>query len=692
MIQVPYLISYYDGKVSRSFYLADYNNNVDLMLNRCIKSLLIPDYDGYKIYVHNLANFDSVFLMKALVKLGQVQPIINKGRLISIKLKGSPGKTKPEVTLQFLDSYQLLLVSLSKLGEAFSCNVNKGIFPHDFINQGNMGTLNYFGPVPAKEFFSDTVNLEQYNSYFELYNSLGLKDKWSFKNEAIAYCVKDCVSLHEVITKFSSMIWDLFKVNITKYPTISSLTFAIFRTHFLKKDTIPMISGQVFKDIKESYTGGAVDMYLPTNLEVDQASPVEEILEKARNNPNYNTIPRGKEACSYEEKELLYCYDVNSLYPSVMAQRELPTGKACYFEGNILNYKPDALGFYYVKVTAPDDLNHPILQVHHNNTTISPLGTWEMMIYSEEMHNAIKYGYKFEILRGYYFESKTVIFKDYITQLYELRRKYDKTHPMNFIVKILMNSLYGRFGMDDNFTSSKIYDNITFAKIMAKISPLELKLINDIAPIGNTHTIVTSSSDKTDTLLDSLRENHNINIAIASSITALARVEMSKFKNNPLLSLYYTDTDSIFINLSPDDLELIFPNIVGKGIGQLKLEHIIKKAVFLGPKAYFLEPINSAGYARPVIKIKGLNKLAVNKALEEELTFNKFYSLLFKTDTGPLNMEVLQTKWFKNISKGSIDVLEHSYSIKHNNNKRELVYNNFNRLVLTKPYVINKTL
>ena len=41
------------------------------------------------------------------------------------------------------------------------------------------------------------------------------------------------------------MIWDMYKLNITKYPTISSLSFAIFRAHFLKKDTVPMIYGQV---------------------------------------------------------------------------------------------------------------------------------------------------------------------------------------------------------------------------------------------------------------------------------------------------------------------------------------------------------------------------------------------------------------------------------------------------------------
>jgi hypothetical protein len=61
------------------------------------------------------------------------------------------------------------------------------------------------------------------------------------------------------------MIFDLFKVNIHKYPTLSSLAFAIFRTNFLLPDTIPQISGQVARDIRQSYTGGAVDMYIPEN-------------------------------------------------------------------------------------------------------------------------------------------------------------------------------------------------------------------------------------------------------------------------------------------------------------------------------------------------------------------------------------------------------------------------------------------
>src|SRR5437868_11184061 len=56
----------------------------------------------------------------------------------------------------------------------------------------------------------------------------------------------------------------------------------------------------------------------------------------------------------------------------------------------------------------------------------------------------------------------------------------------------------------------------------------------------------------------------DVNIAIASAITAGARVFMSAFKNNPDLELDYSDTDSLVI-----DKELP-KHLVGDKLGQLK--------------------------------------------------------------------------------------------------------------------------
>jgi hypothetical protein len=141
------------------------------------------------------------------------------------------------------------------------------------------------------------------------------------------------------------MIFELFKISIHKYPTLSSLAFTIFRTHFLLSDTIPQLSGQIEKDIRASYTGGAVDMYIPRP-------------------------PKGVKT---------FCYDVNSLYPYVMKEFDMPTGKPIQFYGNIRKYEPEAFGFFYCKITTPENLMHPILQTHvktNNMTrTIAPLGS-----------------------------------------------------------------------------------------------------------------------------------------------------------------------------------------------------------------------------------------------------------------------------------------------------------------------------
>jgi hypothetical protein len=141
------------------------------------------------------------------------------------------------------------------------------------------------------------------------------------------------------------MIFELFKINLHKYPTLSSLAFAIFRTHFLRKDEIPQLSGKISKDIRQSYTGGAVDMY----------------------------IPRPHKGVK------IYCYDVNSLYPFVMKEFDMPIGKPIFFKGDIRSIEPNAFGFFYCEIIAPDNLEHPILQTHvkvnKGIRTIAPLGT-----------------------------------------------------------------------------------------------------------------------------------------------------------------------------------------------------------------------------------------------------------------------------------------------------------------------------
>lgn len=447
----------------------------------------------------------------------------------------------------------------------------------------------------------------------------------------------DCISLYQVLIKFNELIFDLFKINIHKYPTLSSLAFAIYRSVFLENNTIPQLSGQVGKDIRLSYTGGAVDMYQPEN----------------KNNTK------------------LYAYDVNSLYPSIMLEKDMPIGKPILFEGDIRDIDPQAFGFFYCEIIAPDNLMHPIIQTHiktdNGIRTIAALGEWRDMIFSEELDNAKKYGYKFNILWGYKFERKN-IFKSYVETLYNLRLNYPKSNPLNLIAKLLLNSLYGRFGMIDTFPNIDIMDINDFVKFEKLFSDD----IMDFVKLDDKVMVIYRSNQKDiNTLLDGHKESHNVSIAIASAITAYARIYMSQFKNNSEFNLYYSDTDSIYID-KPLSKELVNSKV----LGLMKLENTLNKAIFLAPKVYYLETIDG----NIIYKVKGLSH-------NIELTMEDFENLLFK-DTF---IEKSQTKWFRNLTEGKITLLNELYTIKVNEFKRELIYNKNNKFIGTKPYKIDKT-
>jgi len=66
----------------------------------------------------------------------------------------------------------------------------------------------------------------------------------------------------------------------------------------------------------------------------------------------------------------------------------------------------------------------------------------------------MKYGYKFKILRGYTFK-QDIIFADYVKFLYEMKVHSEKNSPDYIIAKLLLNSLYGRIGMNPECCASR---------------------------------------------------------------------------------------------------------------------------------------------------------------------------------------------------------------------------------------------
>jgi hypothetical protein len=523
----PYCISFYDGKKATSFYLSNFKSS-DLMLIAAIKSLMRFKYSGQNVYVHNGSSFDYIFLLRIITQIGKVNPLIKDGKFINLELcwgKINEKTNKHEYSINFRDSLLMLPSSLRKLSKAFNVE-NKGHFPFRFVNDPAV-SLQYEGLTPKLSFY-DSISKDEYNTM--------ANNNWNLKNETIKYCLLDCIVLYKVISKFNELIFTKWSLNIHRFPTLSSLAFAIFRTHYLGNVHIPKLGGHTYDFIKQSYTGGRVDVIKPQGQD-------------------------------------LFYYDVNSLYPTVYSSMPMPVGNPTWFEGNILNCQPDAFGFFKCNITAPSDLNIPVLQTHvkTNNgmRTIAALGNWTDVLFSEEMNLAIKYGYKIEVLEGYTFD-KAVIFDKYASDLFAIKQSHAPSDPMYLISKLLLNSLYGRFGMNLDLIEHRVINNNELFRYIGKSKAY----IPEIIDLNNGKSIVSITKIR-DKKHESDTAKLNVSIGVASAITSYARIFMTPFLQNPNYNVYYSDTDSIITD-GPIDSKHI-----GKELGQMKLEYKISNSHIL---------------------------------------------------------------------------------------------------------------
>jgi len=86
--------------------------------------------------------------------------------------------------------------------------------------------------------------------------------------------------------------------------------------------------------------------------------------------------------------------------------------------------------------------------------------SFRRLIFSEEAKYAVKYGYKVKIEYSYLFERGKDLFKDYVNDHFDLKK--NSTDPVQKnIAKLFLNSLYGRFGMNEILDKMEIVDKET---------------------------------------------------------------------------------------------------------------------------------------------------------------------------------------------------------------------------------------
>lgn len=298
--------------------------------------------------------------------------------------------------------------------------------------------------------------------------------------------------------------------------------------------------------------------------------------------------------------ERLNYYDFNSLYPDVMKNNLFPIQNSLK---KITIMKNDFIaeyeGFCYAELEYETNIKIPFLCTRYDDKLLFPKGKIKGCYTFLELRKAKELGYKIKLIKNaFYYLKSDNIFKDFVHDLYKKRMEYKQNkNPMELVTKIILNSLYGKFGQ-------KLERNeIIHANALGK------KELYESEQIGNSdyHRIKRKMEQSQITF---------INPIIAAYVTAHARLKLYNAITDIEDNVFYDDTDSIITT----------KNIANSSeLGELKLECRIKEAYFVKPKFYaYITDEN-----KEISKIKGIAAIKDFGAFEDILKNLKAKTMTF---------------------------------------------------------------
>lgn len=516
-------------------------------------------FDKYRqkktiIYAHNGGKFDTFLLIKEIIK---------DSRFVITSFLDQSGRIinlsifnyDKKKTIIFRDSINLIASSLDSACKSFKPKTVKleGDVEHSKINIDN---------CCSKEIYKYTKK----------------------------YLKNDCLSLYEILKIFDKTIESKYNFSIRSTLTNAGIARRLFLTkHNHEKYPIHRLPDNIDSELRKYYYGGR-----------------NECMTKL----GYS---KGK----------FYYVDFTSLYPYIMSIELFPYGELYLIKVNTTVFNKSWFGFVKCKFRHTHKNNIPLHAIVKDSKLVFPhCDNWQESIISTEeirysVENDIGYEYKFELIYNY--EKKERYFDDIIDELYEmkLRAQKDGNKALRSIGKIIINSVYGFFGInyhkrDQNIlvkeknTVNKDQPQKTNSKIAGYLMSQKLK---DYKKIGKYDLYSIEDKIKVSCA----------NVGIASMVTSYARIELYKLLKDLKDAggnIFYMDTDSVITdyNIYKDEkFKKKWIRSGGEKLGELTNETnqeggYYKEIVTLGNKMYSLKNDDLKDEkVRRVIKLKGLN-------------------------------------------------------------------------------------
>ncbi len=356
--------------------------------------------------------------------------------------------------------------------------------------------------------------------------------EWECEEHHIKWCMecylkRDCEIVYDYMLIFQNTINDLG--GELKF-TLASTAMDLFRREFLREEyRTPFPSRNEYA--RKAYYGGRVEPY------------------KTGNWSHINV------------------YDINSLYPFVMRSYQYPDPN--YLHGP-LDIVPDNVIFDYEGVSDVTieikDCYIPPLPYRHEDKLYFPVGCLRGHYTHVEIRKALSLGAKLlDVHTTLYSEKTCNPFVSYVDTLYDMRLALKAANdPRELVIKILLNSLYGKFGQRTSAGLQEIRSFLWWYNGNQHI-PVEFREID-----GNLTVLLDKASDN---------QPEYINTLWASYVTSYARILLLDYMLAAGSNLLYCDTDSVFIE---GELE------TSKALGAMKLVYNNVDVEIFGPKAYRL--------------------------------------------------------------------------------------------------------
>lgn len=402
------LAIFYDGDDYSIFYTID----------EVIEYIENLDYYKVSIFAHNGAKFDYSIFLKELIRNNY--KLKKDGNVIKILYKN-----KKQTKIVLRDTIYMLQGSLDSLGKSFCNSETQKLILDDKFK------------YPIKYGF----NREEYNKNVKEFN---LKH---ITNEDIEYCKRDCEVLHNIIHNE----YVLNDLDILNNNTIASIAFEKLEKAMIKARKI---------------------FYKSKGLEIEDLASfdINKSIDKAFKETYKGGLTFVLKNITHINNKVLYL-DVNSMYPGVMTQLFPDTSKlkTHYYDrvdedknewlNMILNY-PNGLSNVVIKVR--EDLENidkeilktiPLIQYSENSGmnyfNFSDGSEYRLTILNEEINLLLEF-FEIDVEMSIYCEEEDLYypFRDYMIGTYEHRKSVKNTkESLATILKLLMNSSYGRLGM-----------------------------------------------------------------------------------------------------------------------------------------------------------------------------------------------------------------------------------------------------